>query len=180
MSPRSLAAALLLAVTTAFSALIGTAVFPGPAVAATGTAAPVTAPLEFATQATIGNMFEIQSSELALKQSSNDKVRQFAQKMIDDHGKAAKQMQPAAATDGINLPTQLDAAHQAQLQQLSALSGDAFDKAYVSMQVDAHDQAVDLFRGFSEGGKGALKDFAAKTLPILEEHQKMIHSIAGK
>jgi putative membrane protein len=180
MSPKSIAAALLLAVATASPAVIATAVFSGPAIAATGTAAPVTQPLEFATQATIGNMFEIQSSELALKQSSNDQVKQFAQKMIDDHGKAAKEMQPAAATDGISLPTQLDAAHQAQLQQLSGLSGDAFDKAYVSMQVDAHDQAVDLFRGFSEGGKGALKDFAAKTLPTLEEHQKMIHAMAGK
>jgi putative membrane protein len=168
--------AALAASTPAFAA--GMAAAPA---AAASMAAPVSDPQQFTTQAAIGNMFEIQSSELAMKQSSNDQVKQFAQRMITDHGKAATDMQPAASTDGTMVPSTLDATHEAQLQQLSGLSGGDFDTAYITAQVGAHDDAVALFEGYSSGGKaGSLKDFAAKTLPTLQQHQQMIHGMAGK
>lgn len=147
----------------------------------TAATAAVTDPQQFTTQAAIGNMFEIQSSELAMKQSTNDQVKQFAQQMITDHGKAATDMQAAASTEGTTVPAQLDATHQALLQQLSGTTGDGFDAAYIKAQVDGHDQAVALFQGYSSGGKpGALKDFAAKTLPVIQQHQQMIHAMAAK
>lgn len=148
-----------------------------PPTAATG----ITDPATFANTAGVANMFEIQTSQLALKQTQTPAVTSFAQKMIDDHTAAGKAMEQAAKTENVPVPTSLDTTHEQQLTQLQGLSGKQFDDAYIAAQVTAHDQAVALFSSYSKAGKdGALKDFAAKTLPVLQNHQQMIHSIAGK
>jgi len=140
-----------------------------------------TDPAAFATQAGTANQFEIDSSQIALKQSGTAAITSFAQKMIDDHTKAGQAMTQAAKTENVPVPTALDATQQQQLTQLQGLSGKQFDDAYVAAQVTAHDQAVALFSSYSKSGKdGALKDFAAQTLPTLQEHQQMIHQLAGK
>ena len=69
---------------------------------------------------------------------------------------------------------------QAQLEQLQSAEGEAFDQAYLTAQVAAHDEAVALFETFStEGEESALRAFAAETLPTLQEHQAAVHELAG-
>src|SRR5436305_14000560 len=58
------------------------------------------------------NQTEIQSSQLALSQSQNQRVRQLAQQMIDDHSTAQNQRQTPASSKGAVLPTQLGSVHQ--------------------------------------------------------------------
>ena len=140
-----------------------------------------TDPATFAATAASSNMFEIESSELARDQATNDDVKAFAQHMIDDHTAAGEKMKTAAEEDGVTPPASMAEKEQAQLEKLQAAEGADFDKAYLTAQVAAHDEAVALFKTFSEDGeKSALKSFAAETLPTLEEHQTMAHDLAGK
>lgn len=139
----------------------------------------VTEPQDFADKAASSNMFEIESSKLALDHASNTDVHGFAEQMIKDHTEAGEKMKAAAAKDNVTPPTAMAQKDAAQLDELKATPAADFDKAYVSAQVAAHDQAVALFKGFSTDGKeSALRDFAAETLPVLEQHQKMIHELA--
>lgn len=148
--------------------------------AAPPTPMPVTDPQTFVSKAAPSNLFEIQSSELALKQTTTPTIVMFARKMVADHTAAAKAMAPAAKAQKLAVPDALEPVQTEELAQLQPLKGKAFDDAYVSMQLMAHDQAVMLFKGYSGAGPaGPLKSFAAKTLPTLELHQQMIHSIAG-
>jgi predicted outer membrane protein len=48
------------------------------------------------------NKAEVELSKLALQKSENAEVKQFAQKMIQDHQKMIEQLQPLAATHGAN------------------------------------------------------------------------------
>jgi putative membrane protein len=136
-------------------------------------ATPVTSD-EFVSKAGVAGMFEIRSSEIALKASSNAEVKSFAHQMIKDHSKAAKVLKSTAqASIGAKVPTALDAEHQQVLDDLKGKKGQAFDKAYLDDQVQAHDDAVALFSGYSESGDNAkLKQFAAETLPTLKMHQE--------
>lgn len=141
----------------------------------------VTDPAAFAEKAASANMFEIESSELALDQATNDDVKAFAQHMIDDHTAAGEKMKAAAQTDGVTPPAAMAAKEQAELEKLQGAAGGDFDAAYLTAQVAAHDEAVALFESFSQGGQeSALKSFAAETLPTLEEHQSAVHALAGK
>jgi putative membrane protein len=145
------------------------------------TTAPVTDPQGFASKAAVSNMFEIQASQLALTVSTTPAVKIFAQKMIDDHTKAGQQMQRAAQTENVSVPTALDGPTSQQLAQLKGLSGQQFDQAYIPIQLQAHKDAVALFQTYSTSGQtGALKDFAGETLPTLQMHLKMVRDLAGK
>jgi len=141
----------------------------------------VTDPQQFADMAASSNMFEIESSQMALEKSTNEEVQAFAQHMIDDHGKAGEDMMAAAQSDGITPAQGLQPPHQTQLDQLSGLDAEAFDQAYIAAQVAAHDEAVALFEGFASNGEdSALKTFAADTLPTLQQHREEIGAMAGQ
>ncbi len=54
---------------------------------------------------------------------------------------------------------------------LNAASNEDFDKTYANQQVDGHQEAVDLFDSYAKkGDNAALKQFAQKTLPVIQEH----------
>lgn len=152
-----------------------------PAAPAATASAAITDPQQFADMAASSNMLEIETSRLALEKSSSDEVKAFAQHMIDDHGKAAEDMNAAAQSDSISPAPGLQPAHQSKLDELSGLEGEAFDQAYIAAQVAAHDEAVALFEGFStSGADSALKVFAANTLPTLQQHKQEIDAMAAQ
>ncbi|SEP70210.1 putative membrane protein [Faunimonas pinastri] len=135
---------------------------------------------KFVDMAGPSNQFEIDSSQSALEKAKSPELKQFAQQMITDHGKAADDMQMALQSEqGVTAPSGLDKKHQQELDQVNSAKN--FDKAYTTAQVKAHKEAVALFTQYSESGEdGALKTFAAQTLPTLKMHYKMIQDIAKK
>ena len=125
---------------------------------------------EFVTKVAVSDMFEIQSSKLAT-QKGNANVKSFAERMIKDHTKTSAELKEMVGKAKAKLPTDLDADHQQKLAQLQKLSGDEFNSAYASVQLQAHEEAVKLFESYSSSGDNAeLKAWAAKTLPALKEH----------
>jgi putative membrane protein len=129
---------------------------------------------EFVEKAGIAGQFEIESSRLAMQKATSADVKKFAQQMITDHSKAAKELKATARAAGkLKFPTALDEPHKTMIADLKAKRGKDFDTTYVNEQVQAHDEAVSLFSDYSKtGDQTELKAFAAKTLPVLEQHQQ--------
>jgi predicted outer membrane protein/sporulation protein YlmC with PRC-barrel domain len=142
-----------------------------------GTQAPAAA--DFVNKAAISNMFEIQSSQLAQQKSQNDRVRQFAQRMVQDHTAATDKLKSTAqGIQGVTVPTSLDQPHQQMMQTLQNSSGAGFDRAYVQMQVTAHRNAVTLFDQYAQNGDNPqFKQFAQQTVPSLREHLQSVEQI---
>lgn len=139
----------------------------------------VTDPQQFVDLAGVSNLFEIESSNVALEKAQSEDLRAFAQQMIDDHTAAGERMMTAADEAGVTVPTALDAEHQQKLDQLNEASAEEFDQLYATMQVEAHEQAVMLFEGFAESGEEeTLAAFAQETLPTLQEHYDHISSVS--
>lgn len=131
--------------------------------------------LENAAQA--GNL-EVAGSKLALEKARDPDVKAFAQKMIDDHGKAGQQLATLAQGKGYQAPTEPSLVQQAKLKALG-LRDDSFDKAYVDeIGVSAHQDAVKLFEKASNDVKDPnVKQFAIETLPVLQQHLEMATSM---
>lgn len=141
----------------------------------------MSADAKFAMMAAMGGMEEVEMGRLAVEKGASDEVRQFGQRMVDDHSKANQELMQIASSKGMTLPTALDAKHQADMQKMSALSGEAFDKAYVKMMVKDHKKDVGEFQKEStRGADPEIKAFAASTLPTLQEHLQMIQRIDDK
>jgi putative membrane protein len=128
----------------------------------------------FTRMAASSNAFEIESSKLATQSSASEAVKQFAQQMIADHTRAGQDFKAALEsveiTSSVSGPA-LQPKEQQALDALKATSGDQFEKAYVAAQVEAHGEAVAVFHNYANSGDDpALKEFAKKTLPVLEMH----------
>jgi putative membrane protein len=126
----------------------------------------------FVAMAAAGNLFEIQSSELALRRSKSSAVRDFANRMVTDHNSAAAKFKQAVADAKLTPPAEkLDAKHQAILDDLKAKDDASFDRAYIEAQYKAHVETVALFQAYAKGGENArMKAFAADVLPTLQGH----------
>lgn len=136
---------------------------------------------KFVRDAAQGGMAEVELGKLATEKASSDDVKKFGQRMIDDHSKAGDQLKQVASSEGLQLPQSLSAKDKMTKEHLSKLSGEQFDKAYMSDMVKDHTQDVAEFQRESQSGKDpAVKDFASQTLPTLQDHLKQAKEIAPK
>jgi len=128
----------------------------------------------FANEAASGGLAEVQLGQLAQQKASSPDVKQFGQRMVDDHTKANQELQSIAATENLTLATQPGKAEQAAQQRLQHAEGAAFDRAYVDHMVQDHQKDVAAFRKEAQSGQDpAVKAFAQKYLPVIEQHLQM-------
>jgi putative membrane protein len=133
---------------------------------------------KFATKAANGGMAEVALGELALTKTRNTAVKDFANMMVTDHGKANDELMAIAKTKNITLPTEPDSAHMKKMNELSKKNGAEFDKAYVDAMIDGHKKTLDLMNDEAKNGSdAALKAFAAKTAPVVQTHLDAINKI---
>jgi putative membrane protein len=128
----------------------------------------------FVEKAAIGGMAEVELGNLAQQKASSDQVKQFASRMVQDHGKANDELKQIASSKGMDLPTALDKKHRGDVDRLGKMSGAQFDRAYMSHMVDDHKKDVADFKKASTSAKDSdVKGFASKTLPTLQEHLQL-------
>ncbi len=144
-------------------------------------AAPTNPDHKFAMAAATGGLAEVELGKLATANASNDDVKKFGQRMVDDHGKANDELASIHKQKCMNAPTALEGKEKSTYDKLSKLSGPAFDKAYMSAMVKDHTEDVKEFENESKSGKDPeLKAFAGKTLPTLQDHLKMAKDTQSK
>lgn len=134
-------------------------------------------PASFVKDAAQANLTEMELAKLAMQKSSNDQVKQFAQKMLHDHQQANSELESIAKAKGLSLPDKLDARHEAMVQQLGAKSGAQFDAAYAAAMAKGHSHAVALFKAATQNKDRDLAAFAKKTLPTLEDHKQLADNL---
>jgi len=93
---------------------------------------------KFMERAAQGGMAEVQLGKLAAEKALSPEVKQFGQRMVDDHGKANDRLKQLATTKGVNLPTELDRSTQREMDKLAKLSGADFDREYMKHMVSDH------------------------------------------
>jgi putative membrane protein len=139
---------------------------------------PPSADAPFIGTVAMNDMAEVEHGRLASQNASSPDVKQFAQRMVDDHSRAAGEMKGLAKEREVTLATKLDDEHRATQDRLAKLKGAAFDKAYMEHMVNAHIEAVKLLQQEADAGQDdAVKAWAAKTLPTIQEHLKMASSL---
>lgn len=121
---------------------------------------------------------EVELGKLAQQKASSDGVKQLGQKLVQDHTKANDQLKDVATKAGITVPDTLDPKHQSMVDKLSALSGNAFDKAFTKDAVKDHEQDIKMFKEEAQNGTNpSVKNFASETLPVLQEHLSMAKAL---
>lgn len=135
---------------------------------------------DFVDKAAQSGITEVEAGKLALQKSSSADVKTFAQHMVDDHTKANQELMALAKKHDLEVPDDaalMDKAKKAILK----MRDESFDKAYANNQVNAHEEAVELFKKESTSSDNAeLKAFATEKLPTLEKHLQMAKELQSK
>ena len=135
----------------------------------------------FVHMASSGGLAEVQLGQLATKQAASPDVKQFGQRMVDDHTKANKELATIAQGKNMPIATELDPKHRALADKLAKLQGVAFDREYLLGQVADHEQTIALFTTqIKEGQDADLKTFASETLPTLQDHLQTVRALVAK
>ncbi len=154
---------------------------PASAVLSKASAGVTVADSTFLKKAASGGIAEVELGQLALQKASSPDVKQFAQRMVNDHTKANGQLKQVAADEHIRLPQSMSAKDKATKDTLANLSGDDFDRAYMKDMVQDHRHDVAEFERESKSAQDpAVKSFAMQTLPTLRDHLKEAERIAPK
>jgi len=133
----------------------------------------------FITKAAQGGLAEVELGRIAAQKASDPQVKQFAQRMVDDHGKANDKLKQVASARNVTLPTDPPADAKREADKLNKLSGPQFDKEYMKNMLSDHKKDVSLFRSTAKSAKDPnVKQFASETLPTLEEHLQMAQNVA--
>jgi putative membrane protein len=135
---------------------------------------------QFVQQAAIGGMFEVAAGRVAEK-STNASVRQFGARMVRDHSAAGNRLKQVVTSEGGEVPQALDQTHLQKLDQLGALKGDDFSRAYMQEMVQDHDQDMQAFaQAIPTLTDPRLKRWAQETLTVVKQHDLMAHQIDSK
>lgn len=118
------------------------------------------------------DLFEIQSSQMALTRAQRPEVRQFAQMMVQHHTQTTQQVMAAARAAGMNPPPpQLMPMQADMIARLRNASGAGFDTLYLQQQVPAHEMALALHGNYAnDGDMPALRTAASGAVPIVQSH----------
>lgn len=133
---------------------------------------------KFLEHAAVAGMAEVELGQMAQQKAASDQVKQFGARMVQDHGRANDELKALASAKGLTLPTELDRHHRREAEKLQKLSGAEFDRAYVDSMLKDHKKDVKDFEKQAKSAKDPdVKAFAGKTLPVLQEHLKMVQSL---
>ncbi|MCP3735935.1 DUF4142 domain-containing protein [Sphingomonas sp. RP10(2022)] len=127
------------------------------------------------------DMYEVQSSKLALTKAKAKATKDFAREMIADHMKttaslmaALPKTQPKVMKPG----KMLTPANAAKIAALRSASAADFDALYMQQQAEAHQAAWALHKGYATDGQDpALRQVAMGAVPIIEKH--IAHAKSG-
>lgn len=135
----------------------------------------------FVDEASAKGIAEIETAKMALDKGTSEDVKQFAKMMIDDHTKANQELAQLAQAKDLEMSDEATLMDKAKAMILKLRDGENFDEAYANNQVVAHEQTIEMYQDYVEGGENAdLKQFAQKTLPKLEEHLKQAKDLQAK
>ena len=145
---------------------------------------PIASARRFVKEAAEGSATEVALGKLAQEKGYSEAVKQFGKRMVDDHSKATEELKQAAGMAQIQVSSETPKKARKAQEKLSKLSGADFDRAYTKLMVSDHKEDVKAFeREARNGAVPAVKNFAAKMLPTLQEHLKLaeeLYASAGK
>ena len=145
---------------------------------------------EIAMIVVVADTIDINYGKLAVVKANKQEVKRFAETMIRDHTAVNEKATALAKTLGVNpaasqTSRDLEAAAKQEVSKLTALSGSAFDKAYVANEVSYHEAVIKLLdKTLIPNAKNPeLKQLLESGRPLFAahlEHAKHLHASLGK
>ncbi len=133
---------------------------------------------QFAVEAALKDLTDIELGKLAVQKGSDKKVKNFGNMLVKQHTKMETRLRKTADAKKITLPIAIDSVTRKTLDSISTYSGKAFDKAFLNFMVNNHEADIKYFEYAAKHVVDKdLKKHAQKNLLVLHRHQYAISGI---
>lgn len=132
---------------------------------------------KFVKKAANVSLMEVQAGQLALQNSTNQRVRDYAQMLIQDHTASNQKLQSVVVNMNQEVPTTLESEYQSKLEKLRNQTDD-FDKEYIGQMVKDHRETISDFEDARENiNDPSLRSWIDNALSMLRKHQNEAETI---
>jgi len=154
---------------------------PTPTTTSQTTQGDIRADAAFIREAASANLMEVQLGQTAQARAMNSAVKQFGQRMVNDHTNLENQLASMAASSGLELKQSLSSKHKDEVNRLNKLSGQSFDSSYMRLMVQAHQEDIAKFQSQSQSAKSVqVRTFATNALPVLQQHLSLATQVSSQ
>lgn len=135
---------------------------------------------EFVSKALQGGDTEVQLGQLAQEKSQSQDVKQFGQKMVQDHSQMSdKWFKPLAKQLGVSEPKGPSKKDKKEIAKLQGLSGNDFDTEYIKTMVKDHQDDLKDFQSEAQMSQDPnVKQVAQQGQNVISQHLQMIEQVA--
>jgi len=131
----------------------------------------VRADAEFIRDVGADNQMQIQLAQMARDKAKNKQVRDFAERLVTDHTRLQDQWSQLASSNGMPSKAGMGPRHREKIDQLRKVSGKNFDKAYMVLMIQQHQDEVSYWQNEGRDSKSAeVRRLVNAGLPTLEQH----------
>jgi putative membrane protein len=125
------------------------------------------------------NLNEVEAGKLGASKAQSPAVKQFGQKMADDHGKMVQELTSLAKRKDVAAPDKAALKDLAQMKLLERKSGADFDHEYMDHMVKDHEKDLKDVQAIAEKAKDAeFKAAVQKAIPVIQQHLQMAQQIS--
>ena len=125
------------------------------------------------------NMATEKFAELANEKAQNPQLKQYAQKLSQDHKQSQQELEKLAQKHNVTLPTSVDEKCKEEIARLQALSGEEFDREFAKGAVEGHAMAMaHLQQASSAATDTDVRQYTQSLLAKVREHQRQGREIA--
>ena len=118
-------------------------------------------------------------AELANEKAQNPQLKQYAQKLAQDHKQSKQELEKLAQKHNVTLPTSIDEKCKEEIARLQSLSGAEFDREFAKGAVEGHAMAMaHLQQASSAATDTDLRQYTQSLLAKVREHQRQGREIA--
>jgi putative membrane protein len=125
-----------------------------------------------------GSAYELAISQLAQERAARQDVKDYAGRMVSDHGSYNTELRRLAGSRRVDLPDGLTRGDKQKLDKLRGLHGAAFDNAFVAEARRIN--AEDVRDGHTEAQRTkdpAIRSFLERFASVDTEHQKIAEGL---
>ena len=141
----------------------------------------IRADLPFMQEAGSANLMEVQLGQLAQQRAVTPAVKQFGQRMVNDHTSLQNQLTNTASQNGVSFTPSLSSDHQKQISQLQSINALQFDRAYMTAMIQDHQNDVAKFQSQSSAAHSApVRSLIANSLPVLQQHLDLARQVGSQ
>jgi putative membrane protein len=124
-------------------------------------------------------LMEVQLGRLAVLKATRADVRGLGQTIVETSGRSRAGLEAIAVQKKIELPVELRPEQKAKVAEIGALSGKAFDDAFLLSMEGERTRALDVYaREATSWGDPDVKAWAESALPALKRHLARVKELS--